>query len=100
MPRFEIHAGLGGGFGGAQFQYYFECADEDMAMDVAFEEACEQYEGYDGMHGISSVEDILQEHNENVEEGEDWEELTEEDADLMWREERESWLDYHVVEVK
>ena len=88
MPRFKIYAGLGGGFGGALFQYEFDCIDSEYADEVAYEEACAQYEGYEGAEGIRSVDDIMEQDD-----------VTEEAALEAWNEERESWLDYRAEEI-
>lgn len=35
MPKFELFAGLGGGFGGAQSHGIYECADAQEADKMA-----------------------------------------------------------------
>ena len=81
---FKIYSGLGGGFGGADFQGEYEFPNEDKANEYAYECACMDYEGYDGMHGLDSC-DTIQEENP------DW---SEEEVMDAWREQRESWLEY------
>ena len=80
--RFKITYGLGGGFN-SEYEDIIEAADEDAAIIIAWEMACEEYDQYAGMHGLRSVEDIMEEDG-----------VDEEDAEAVYAEERESWLDY------
>lgn len=89
MPKYEIYAGLGGGFGGANYEETLEFENEDEAEDYAWECACQQYEGYAGLHGLRSVDQIVEEN-----------EVDKEEAEIIYSEERESWLDYYAKEVK
>jgi hypothetical protein len=87
----QIRYGLGGGFGGCERNEWEDCEEannEDQACDYAYEMACQEYEMYDGMHGLRNTADIMEE-----------DEVDEEEAEEIWREERESWLDYEVREV-
>lgn len=86
--KFRIFAGLGGGFGGADEHGVYEFDSDDEAMEFAYEKACEEYDSYDGMHGLRSVKDIMEEDD-----------LDEASAESQWRDERESWLSYHVEPV-
>jgi len=76
--------GLGGGFGGADNYDVVEATDIEDAERQAYEMACETYEGYDGMYGLRSIDEIMEE--DEVDE--------EEEVEEIWRDERESWLDY------
>jgi hypothetical protein len=88
MKQYRIFAGMGGGFGGAQEVDVMEFANKEAAKDYAYEVACETYNMYAGMHGLRSVADIMEE-----------DECDEENAEYVYDEEREDWLDYYVEEV-
>jgi hypothetical protein len=75
--------GLSGGFGGIR---NYEVISEDSlekAEMAAYYKAVEEYEQYSGMHGLRSVEDIMDEDGVDSDE-----------ADEIYNEEREGWLDY------
>lgn len=95
MRRYNIYAGLGGGFGGAIYQYTTDCEDFDKAEEEAYQTAIEVYESYEGLHGIKSWsdcrEDIAEEYDIQVEE------VSEDAVDVWYQEEREDWLDYYAV---
>ena len=88
MKKYEIYAGLGGGFGGAQYIGVLEFESVEEAEEYAYEEACQIYESYDGCHGLMSIEDIMEE-----------EECDEEEAGEIWIDQRENWLSYYVEEL-
>ena len=79
-----IGYGLGGGFGGIQDYEVVEAMNMEDAERQAYDSACDMYEGYDGSNGLMTIDEIMEE-----EEIEDYDE-----AEEMWREEREGWLDY------
>ncbi len=85
MAKFEIRYALGGGFGGVEQEDWeeIEAKDLDKAMGIAYEQSCQVYESYEGLHGLRGVFEIMEEDN-----------CSEEDAEITWRDERESWLDY------
>jgi hypothetical protein len=87
IKKWAIFAGLGGGFGGSHFVKTEECTAQE-AMDIAFEEAKEQYEGMVGLHGLRSIEDIKEE--DDIED--------DEEAQEVYNEEMEGWIDYHIEE--
>lgn len=91
MPKFKIKYGLSGGFGGCESgdEQILECDNEDEANDQGWNLACEYYEDYDGLHGLRSVSMIMEE-----------DEVEEDEAKEIWKEEREGWLDYEVEELK
>lgn len=98
MKQYNIYAGLGGSFGGANYQFTTLCETEDEALGEAFESACEEYEQYSGLHGLPGREDAVREYCENNNLSED--ELTDEDSQEIeecYNDARESWLDYYVV---
>lgn len=90
MPKYRIYAGLGGGFGGAEYIETSEFQDEEQAMLYAWEAAMEVYDGYAGMYGISSYEELAEEYPDY---GDD-------ELEDMYLEEAESWLDYYVEEIE
>ena len=90
MKQYKIYAGLGGGFGGAQYIDTLEFENEEQAAHYAWELAIEEYESYDGLHGLTSVADIY----ENPEDYGLDEDFTEDDVIDVYRDERESWIEY------
>lgn len=86
MKNYNIYAGLSGGFGGASYVGTLQNTDEKEAFDYAFEEACNIYDSYAGYHGIRDIADIMDE-----------EEVNENEAEDIYIEERESWLDYYAI---
>lgn len=100
MKQYNIYAGLGGGFGGANYQYTTLCETEDEALDEAYERACEEYEQYEGLHGLPGWEDATREYCEEL--GISQEELEDTDEEFLaigeyYNEARENWLAYHIV---
>lgn len=91
MGQFKIRYALGGGFGGIQNKDWetIEAEDEEEASQIAFEKACEEYERYSGMYGLRSVDQIMEQ-----------DEVDEEEAEEIYNNERDSWLDYEVEETK
>ena len=57
MPFFKIYHGMGGGFGGAQYDYTGEFEDREEAMEEARRLAIEDYESFEGCHGIMDMDD-------------------------------------------
>lgn len=82
-----IGYGLGGGFGGARtFEVVYANSEED-AMQMAFDCACEEYEQYAGSNGLRCIDEIMED-----------EDIDDEDLAIeIYEGERESWLDYSVV---
>lgn len=96
MPKYKIYAGLGGGFGGSTFRGVEEFNNEDEAYVYAHELSCEEYGMYAGLHGLIDYEDIYQ---DMVDDGIDEEDIDEGQIELEYEEERDSWLDFEVIEV-
>lgn len=94
--KFEIFAGLSGGFGGAQSLGVFDFNDEEEALQAARNAAIEEYKSYEGCHGILSWEEC----KEDLIESFGIEYATEDDVDNAYLEEIESWIEYCVEEVK
>jgi len=84
---FIVGYGLGGGFGGIQNYEVFKVESRDLAETYAWEKACEEYESYAGMHGLRTIDDIMDE-----------DEVEYDEAEEIFNEERESWLDYVVLD--
>lgn len=88
--KYNIYAGLNGGFGGATYQHTEDFDNINEATDVAYQIACEEYDAHAGNHGLKSWGDIA------VEEGLD-EEDDELEIDEIYAEARESWIEYYAV---
>ena len=87
--KYNIYAGLGGGFGGATYRGTGDFSSRESAEEMAYQYAIEEYEMYEGYHGIRSWTDIADE------EGLDYEE-DEYEISEMYEDERESWMEYYV----
>ena len=48
MGYYKIYAGLGGGFGGAEYLWTDQYTSEDEAVECAYNQACELYYNYQG----------------------------------------------------
>lgn len=84
MAQYKIYAGLGGGFGGAQY-----------IGTETFETEQAAYDSYEGLHGLTSYNDIY----ENPEDYGLDEDATEEEIEDAFSNERESWIEYYVKKV-
>lgn len=101
MEFYNIYAGLGGGFGGCNYQYTAKFMNLDEAVNEAYLEAREIYESYEGRNGIQSWDDFKEDYmeQENIFFEED---LTDEDRENisdMYVNEVEGWLAYKAVHV-
>lgn len=75
--------GLSGGFGGIR-NYEVIMADSlEEADKEAYQRAIQEYEQYEGMYGLRSVDDIMEE-----------DEVDYDEAEEIYNEEREGWIDY------
>lgn len=92
--KFKIYAGLGGGFGGANYVETIEANTREEAEEYARQCAIDDYESYEGSHGILSRDDVFEDLIESF-----GEEPLEEDVDLRYMEEVEGWITYYVEEV-
>lgn len=80
MKKYLIgYSGLG------DFWYYeiINAENDEDASYCAWEEACNKYEDYLGLHGIRDISEIMEE-----------EDCSEEDANEIFNNDRESWIDY------
>lgn len=98
MPKFKLYAGLGGGFGGAQYHTTMECNTQREADHEARELAVEEYESYAGYHGLLDVEEVRQDLADSYYEG-DTSAVPEEEVEEAYVEEMEGWLVYYAKEV-
>lgn len=76
--------GLSGGFGGIHNYEVIKADSLDEAEKDAYYRAIDEYENYSGYHGLRSVDDIIEEDGVDSDEAEE-----------IYNEEREGWLDYH-----
>ena len=88
--KYNIYAGLGGGFGGPTYQGTGEFDNEDSAIHCAYELAVEEYQSYEGYHGILDWSDVAEQEELDPE--------TESDSiDQAYIDEIESWIEYYAV---
>jgi len=92
MKKFAIRYGLGGGFGGIENkdEEIIEAKNEDEVNNYAYEMACQEYDSYAGLHGLRDIDQIMEEDNIEYEN----------EAEQVYNEKRESWLDYDVRIIK
>ena len=88
MGKYRIYAGLGGGFGGANYIKTIEGVEESDAETEAYEEALNIYNGYEGLHGLFNREDALEEDPD----------LTEHELYCMEEDDKNEWLEYWAEE--
>lgn len=107
MPRFEIYAGLGGGFGGASLQYIEQYDSLKEAEQCAYELAIQEYESYGDMHGLQTFDEAIEEAKIKVSQEEDfnedleeWQENILEYANQIYNDWVESWIEYYAKEIK
>ena len=98
MAWFKIYAGLGGGFGGANYHGTFEFENMDEAHQEAYRLAEEEYQSYEGCHGILSYEDCEQDLRDSGFIDDDMADGEIEDIIANhYLEEIESWIDFYVL---
>lgn len=95
MERYNIYAGLSGGFGGASYQYTTDCDSLDEAEKLAYLASVEEYESYEGLHGIKSWEECAEEYCESNSISK--EDVDEDIIDSYYNEEVESWINYYAI---
>lgn len=108
---FKVYAGLGGGFGGANYQGTFEYESEEEASADARRMAVEEYESYEGNHGLQSFDDVarglLQDEGYEEDEIDDMTSedvlafcreagISEDDIQMNYDEEVDGWIHYYV----
>ena len=100
---YRIYAGMGGGFGGANYVGWLDTDDKEEAESYAREIAIEEYQSYEGYHGILSEYECAQELYGEGGPGDVpewvWDSHTaQEEIHDMYIEEIENWIDYYVEE--
>lgn len=90
---YNIYAGLGGGFGGAEFYSSEDFSSEEDAVEYARDVAIQEYQSYEGYHGIYGLRDIQEEYQDF---GLD-DDFTNEELEEVYLEEIESWIEYYVT---
>lgn len=97
--KFNIYAGLGGGFGGGHYceTDFFDSKEE--AENRARELAIEDYESYDGLHGLTDRHEAEEEFREqcNLEEDEEISDELQPDLEAYYMEVVEGWITYWAV---
>ena len=93
MAWYKIYAGLGGGFGGPNYQGTFEYDSYDEAMEDACRMAREEYESYEGNYGLPNWEEC---RDDLIESG--YDEPDDNEVNEAYEESIESWIDYYVDE--
>ena len=87
MTLYKIKYGLGGGFGGARECEILDCESLEDAEKNAHLLALEYASQYEGMYGLPDFQEILEEEN-----------CSEDEANEIYYERLENWLDYSVEE--
>lgn len=95
LKEYNIYAGLGGSFGGANYHSTILAEDIDEATDYAYQCAREEYEMYEGNRGIESWDDVAYGLGYNPED--DLLEEEEEEISEAYNEVVEEWIEYKAV---
>ena len=93
MPKYNLYAGLGGDFGGANYITTEEFTSEEEARQEAYRLAVEEYESYEGLHGILDWDDC----REAMMEDNNYEEPDPSEVNDYYLEEIESWIEYYIT---
>lgn len=93
--EYNIYSGLGGGFGGAKYQYTGLFNSQEEAIDEAYQRACEEYYSCSEHHGLLTYKEAEEQAiNEGYTPGtKDFEEYISE----VFQEDLESWVDYYAI---
>lgn len=83
MPRYKLTYGLGGGMNTIE-SHVEDFNTQEQADEQAYQLAVDDYESYAGMHGLMDYDEALAEA-----------EGDEDDAQDIYNESREGWLEYH-----
>lgn len=93
--EYNIYAGIGGGFGGAKYQYTGLYDNEGDASMEAYTAASEEYESYSENNGLLTYEEALEAAmNDNP--GKSEEEL-QDYINELFEEDKENWIEYYAV---
>lgn len=101
MQKYEIYAGMGGGFGGAQLHGVYEFSSAQEAERYAYDLAFDEYQSYEGSHGILSWDEVYEDclASEWIEPGAQSEAEIECIVDDAYLEQVESWIEWKAVPV-
>jgi hypothetical protein len=101
MQKYEIYAGMGGGFGGAQLHGIYEFSSAQEAERYAYDLAFDEYQSYEGSHGILSWDEVYEDclASEWIEPGAQSEAEIECIVDDAYLEQVESWIEWKAVPV-
>lgn len=93
--KYNIYAGLSGGFGGATYQYTGLFNSQEEADNEAYQRACEEYDSYSESHGLLTYEEAEEQAiNEGCSPGtKDFEIYISE----VFQEDIEKWVDYYAI---
>lgn len=94
MTKYKLYAGLGGSFGGAQYQGTYEYDSISEATEDAYDLAWEEYESYAGLHGLLDREEVRQDVADSFYDG-DIDAVSEEEAQEYYIEQVEGWIEYY-----
>lgn len=106
MKKFEIFAGLGGGYNSVTSYGIEEHRNEEDATTRAYELAVEDYESHEGSNGLENFQDCILEAKSEYpqpdpgETEEEYEMNIDEHASELYSEYIETWIDYYVKEIK
>lgn len=95
LKEYNIYAGLGGGFGGAKYQYTSVYESEEEALEEAHQLAVEEYGSYEGMHGLLTYDEAETEARNLYPDGD--EEDIENCISHLFDEDVDNWIKYYVV---
>lgn len=100
MKVYKIYAGLGGGFGGAEFQGTYEFNTPEEADKAAYDMAWEIYESYGGNHGLSDWDAVYEDclESEWIDPASMTESEIEQVVNDAYIETVEGWLEYYAKE--
>lgn len=87
MKKYKIYAGLGGGFGGAEYIETVKFNSLIEAEDYALDVAVEIYESYVGNYGLRTIDEIIEEDEVDFDEAVD-----------IYNEEMHNWIEYYAEE--
>lgn len=93
--KYDIYAGMSGGFGGANFIKTIDAETAEEADKYAYDEAWEEYESYAGYHGILSWDEIYDESKEAGELDGMTDNKIEDYINNLYQEEVESWIEWY-----
>ncbi len=96
MAKYELFAGMGGSFGGAESCGVYEYDTAEEANAAAYELAVEEYQSYEGLHGIPSYEDVRREYIEMYGDEDPDEDFVQE----YYEEEMSGWIEYYAYLVE